>query len=274
MFQIVAALVAATAAMPLAAHDFWVQPQAFVVAPGANVPVQLRVGHGSFRQRWGAKLERIKRFADLGVRGETDLRGSLQLDGLDQDSVLRFAQPGTKVIVFATDNTAMNDLPAIRFNDYLTVEGLTPALATRKAAATTDANGRELYGRRTKALVQVGPLTGPQPQVTRPAGLTLEIVPQLNPYALEPGVRLPVKVLYEGKPLGGATVKLNNLDFDARPVETRVTDASGGATFGVPRIGKWQLNVIWTKVLAGDPRADYETIFSSLTFGYPPEWGR
>ena len=250
------------------AHDFWVQPQLFAAAPGLAVPFTIQVGHGTFRQRWGAGIERIVRFDDIGPSGKTDRRAVLQAPGGPQDGVITFATPGTHVIVLET-TLAASELPSIRFNDYAKVEGLTPALALRERLKLTDSPGRELYSRRAKALVQVGPVDGAQPQVTRQVGLTLEIVPQRNPYALSPTEVLPVQILYQGKPLAGALVKLNNLDFDARPIETHLTDAGGRTAFNPPRRGKWQLNVIWTKPIAGNPKADFETVFSSLTFGFP-----
>ena len=79
-----------------------------------------------------------------------------------------------------------------------------------------------------------------------------------------------MQIILDGKPLAGATVMLNNLQFDGHPLETFKSDASGKATFNVPRTGNWQLNVLWTKPLKGNPKADWDTTFSSLTFGFPP----
>jgi uncharacterized GH25 family protein len=130
--------------------------------------------------------------------------------------------------------------------------------------------GREVYSRRTKTLVQVGKL---DPKAGSPAtkrlGLNLEIVPERDPYRLAAGQDLPVRVFYEGRPLVGALVKLTNLDADAKPVAMKLTDAAGRARFDVPRKGKWLLNVVWIKQVSGVPNADYQTTFSSLTFGYP-----
>ena len=78
-----------------------------------------------------------------------------------------------------------------------------------------------------------------------------------------------MRILYQGRPLAGALVKLNNLDFDERPVETHATDAQGRAVFRLPKVGLWQLNVIWTRLIAKDPKADFETTFSSLSLGFP-----
>jgi uncharacterized GH25 family protein len=79
---------------------------------------------------------------------------------------------------------------------------------------------------------------------------------------------LPVQVFFKGRPLAGALVKLTNLEFDVRPVATHLTDSSGRAQFEVPRTGDWLINVIWTQPIKGNPNADFETTFSSLSFGY------
>jgi hypothetical protein len=36
----------------------------------------------------------------------------------------------------------------------------------------------------------------------------------------------------------------------------------------MPRSGSWLLNVIWTKPLAASDETDFETVFSSLSFGF------
>jgi hypothetical protein len=36
----------------------------------------------------------------------------------------------------------------------------------------------------------------------------------------------------------------------------------------VPPGGKWLLNVIWTQIAPASSDADFETTFSSLSFGY------
>ena len=187
----------------------------------------------------------------------------------EKDGDFSFEKPGVYVLAFQS-NYAESVLPAIRYNDYIKVEGLTPAIALRARTRTNDKPGREIYSRRAKALVQVGSPDSPQPWVTKPVGLSLEIVPDKNPYALAANEELPVHVLYQGRPLAGALVKLTNLEFDVRPVAMRVSDAQGRAAFSFPRTGTWLINVIWTKPIPGDSRADFDTTFSSLTFGYGP----
>ncbi len=95
-------------------------------------------------------------------------------------------------------------------------------------------------------------------------------MPERDPYRLKPGQTLPVRIVYEGRPLAGALVKLTNLDFDTRPVEMHLSDRAGRAAFSVPHHGAWLINVIWTKPIRDNPKADFDTTFSSLTFGYSP----
>lgn len=264
---IAVALVLASVASSACAHDFWLQMKSYHVPVGASVPLTIQVGHGGARQRWSGQAERVVLLRAVGAKSVVDYRSALKQQD-DSDAVLRFAEPGTQVVAFQT-NDASSELPALRFNDYLKAEGLTPALDYRARTRTTEAPGRETYSRRAKALVQVGP-TDPasDKRVTTPVGLTLEIVPERNPYMLGPKEPLPVRILYEGRPLAGALVKLTNLEFDARPIETHLSDANGRASFDVPRTGTWLINVIWTKKISGNAKADFDTVFSSLTFSF------
>lgn len=250
------------------AHDFWIQPSAFQVAPGGSTSMSILVGHGSYRSKSLIEANRITRFERYGPDGRSDRRGELKLGSATADTALHFGPAGEYMFALAT-NATPSELPGIRFTDYLKAEGLTPALTARAQAGMTDAPGRELYSRRAKALIQVGNAGKASPIATQRIGLSLELVLERDPYALSPSTDLPVRVYFEGRPLVGGTVKLNNLDFDERPLSTQITDATGRAFFRVPRIGNWQLNVVWTKPIKGNPRADFETTFSSLTFGYP-----
>lgn len=250
------------------AHDFWLQPQRFWTAVRASTPIAILVGHGPNRGPWDVESERVILFRDIGPNGAADRLPVIRRRRIAEIPSLGFAEPGVHIVALQS-TASISDLPAVRFNDYLKQEGLTPALALRVRTRTTAAAGRELYSRRAKALVQVGPAGAPQPHVTRPLGITLEIVPERDPYAPSRSNALPVRVIFEGRPLPGALVKLTNLDNDVKPVATALTDRAGRAVFMTPRAGQWLLNVIWTKPIKGDPRADFETTFSSLTFGYP-----
>ena len=256
-------------AIPATAHDFWVQPAAFRTAPGEAIPFTLQVGHGPYRQRSPITAKRVVRFQLVGPAAKTDQRGSLHPGGGTDDGSIGLPGGGTYMLLLETDSRAESHLPSLRFNDYLTVEGLTPALERRRREHRMDYDETEIYSRRAKVIVQAGAFdAAAQAPVTEPVGLPLEIVPEINPYALPRPSALPVRIVYQGKALAGATVKLTDLDHDENPVEIHVTDGTGRAVFALPVQGRWLLNVIWTRALPADGEADYETDFSSLSFGF------
>ena len=255
-------------AAPANAHDFWIQPVRFQVQPGVPLPITFQVGHGKFRDRWNNN-DRIVLLNDIQRGVSRDLRSQLRTGG-SADLAASFAAPGLHVVALQSNN-AFSELPAIRFNDYAREEGLAAIVAARQSGGATNKVGRERYSRRAKALIQVGrPTPADSLIATRAVGLKLEIVPERNPYALDGSRLLPVHILFNGRRLPGATVKLTNLGADERPVATVVTDRAGRARFRVPARGAWLLNVVWGEPIRGNPKADYDTIFSSLTFGYAP----
>lgn len=263
----VIALASALIASSAMAHDLWLQPQTFRIRTEAAVPTTVFVGHGSDRQRWGVERDRVVRLRSIGPSGAVDHRPTLRPASLSQDFPIQLREPGVHILMMES-GYAESTLPALRFNDYLKQEGLTPAITARAKARAQNSPGSEIYSRRAKTLIKVGDSTAPQPQVTTPIGMTLEIVPERNPFELKAGERLPVRVLFEGKPLAGALIKMTNLDDDKQPVETALTDRLGRASFRRQAGGKWLLNVVWTKALTGQA-ADFDTTFSSLTFSFP-----
>ena len=259
----------ASLALPATAHDFWVQPDPFWVAVGRPAAVSLWVGHGVNRELWDADIAKVTVLRSVGPNGTTNQQGSIRQGGVGR---MTFTTPGTHVITLETGHTP-SELPSIRFNDYVETEGLTLIRAQRLRSRQSDAPGREIYSRRAKALIRVGAEVGSEaPYVTQPMGLRLELVPVQNPYTAATGQPLGFQVLYEGRPLNGALVKLVNLAADERPVATRISDRRGNVSFSIPRSGDWQLNVVWGEPLSGNPGADFDTTFSSLTFGFdaPP----
>jgi hypothetical protein len=231
------------------------------------------VGHGDARERWAAGADKLAGLTDTGPEGTTDLRPLFREGGKQPHLTRTFRTEGLHVVSMRSGNSK-SDLPAIRFNEYLALEGLTPAITLRARRGLANTAGREFYSRRAKALIQVGRAGAADGALaTRPVGLTLEVVPLRSPYALGPDHKLPIQILFEGRPLPGALVKLTRLESDARPLQTARSNDRGRVTFTVPQSGSWLVNVIWTKPIAHRD-ADFQTTFSSLTFGYPARRGR
>ncbi len=252
-------------ATPAVAHDFWIQPINFRVNPNAAVPFIFQVGHGKDRERWN-NPDRILALNHFYLGKTRDVRATVRR-GQDYDFVLAGAAPGLHVVAVQS-NLATSVLSATRFNSYAREEGLVPILAIRKAEGKEGSPGRERYSRRAKTLLQVGPMTAAsQSYATRAIGLKLEIVPERSPYALGTARILPLHVLYKGRRLPNATVKLTSLGADERPLAVAVTDRQGRAQFRIPAGGSWLVNVLWSEAVRDNPKIEFDTTFSSLTFG-------
>lgn len=268
---VTAALLAGMTLIPPAnAHDFWIQPQSYWSQTNTPVPITLQVGHGAERQRSQIRSSRIVRVVAFAPDGTAhDMHEDLHLRGASDDGQLQFKTSGTYVVVLETDNRGRSALPAQRFNEYAQDEGLTAALDHRQRTGKMATDTAESYRRVTKAIVQVGPMQAhTEAHITSPLGLPLEIVLERNPYATT-GNELPVRVYFEGQPLPGALVKLTRLEQDDAPVEERRTDSSGRASFSPTRAGRWLLNVVWSRPVPPPSDVDFDTTFSSLTFGFP-----
>lgn len=256
------------AATPAAAHDFWLQPEAFELDEPQDVQVRFLIGHASEVENWNLRWDRVVALRHHKQGAVRDLQSRLtpQNGMVPGRAEVAIEEPGTHMVAFESHHS-FSDLEADRFNAYAKKEGLARVLAAREEAGTDNQNGRELYSRRAKLLLQLGDeATG---NVLEPIGHSLEIVPERNPYALGADRMLPVQVLFRGRPLEGATIDITELGSGEEPYEEKVTDAEGRAAFELAAEGAYKLNVIWGFPNPDNSQAEFETIFTSLTFGYP-----
>lgn len=96
-------------------------------------------------------------------------------------------------------------------------------------------------------------------------GLRLEIVPEKDPFSVQPGETLPVKVLLAGKPLEGVAVKSSDMGH-SNPEGLPRSDKNGNVSVVIAKPG-FQLLVTSHKTpIKDDPDADVISLSSSLTF--------
>jgi hypothetical protein len=89
-------------------------------------------------------------------------------------------------------------------------------------------------------------------------GMRLDIVPQKNPLDLKAGEALPVRVLFDGKPLAGAQIEADH-------EKVAVTDKDGTARVPLGK-GRQLLTVERREPLRNDPDADFVSVTTTLTF--------
>jgi len=106
----------------------------------------------------------------------------------------------------------------------------------------------------------------PSKSLLWPLGLTLEIVPLQNPARLAEGDTFTSRVYYRGSPATGVTIGLIDLDSDDGILAIEKTNATGLVKFDRPKAGSWMLHAVWADSLPESKTAEYDTIFSSLSF--------
>ncbi|AWW72946.1 hypothetical protein CD351_00740 [Erythrobacter sp. KY5] len=254
------ALVASTGA---AAHSFWLQPEDHTPAAGEEVLIEFKVGDAGDVKDWGLYWERIASLRLYSPDGVVDQQRAVRTTAADEvgSAVVSIRGEGTHILAFES-NPSFSDLEAERFNRYVDHEGLRGIAADRILRGTTDENGTELYARRAKTLLQVGERH--TRNATRAIGHVLEIVPLQNPFSLEPGEPLDLQVFFRGEPLEGAMLSAVPLGVTAK-YQTFLTSADGVVRVAAPGENPTLYSVVWGVPAPNDARAEYFTIFASLT---------
>jgi uncharacterized GH25 family protein len=110
-------------------------------------------------------------------------------------------------------------------------------------------------------------LSGPpsRTQADRRLGFTLELVAERNPYAIQAGEDLPVRLTYENTPLAGALVTAIN-KLNPAEKQTARTGADGRVRFRLPRGGMWLIKSVHMIPAPAGSNADWKSFWASLTF--------
>ncbi len=247
----------------LHAHDFWIVPSAFRANAGALVRIALHVGHAWDGEPVRRVPARFTRFTVVSDEGEQAVQGQ---DGAHPAGLHRPAgADGIQVVTYQSVHVRhLMDGPA--FERYLEEEGLTGISDLRRSRGETDTPGREVYSRCAKALLAIGdPARGGH---DRRVGLTLELVPQVNPYTLRPSEQLPVQVLYRGEPVADILVVAVSQRAPHDTVRAR-TDPDGRVRLLLDRAGPWLVKAVHMVAAPQGVDADWESFWASLTFEAP-----
>jgi uncharacterized GH25 family protein len=253
------ALLTATA-VGAQAHDFWIEPESFRPAPNARVPVRLFVGQHFKGESVPYLLELFERYTLVTARNEKSIQATL---GDDPAGSIVLSEPGLSTIVYRGTTASVRFDTEQEFNAYLKMEGLEHIVQRH---GTGKPPIREHYSRSAKALLALGK---PDPAKTdRRLGLPLELIAEKNPYATGAARDLPVRLLYQGKPLAEATVIAFNKA--APDMKTRLrTDRDGRVRLRLDRSGVWLVTSVHMQPAPKGSSAHWESIWASLTFEVP-----
>ncbi len=243
-----------------AAHEYWIEPAAFQVKPGAKVALALLVGQNFKGERQPYIAETSERFVAVDKNGSRPIRA---VSGDDPAGTVTIADPGLTVVGYHSRKYPLRFDSLAEFERYLRLEGLDRLLDV--AAKRHSAKGVifEQYERCAKTLLAGPDISSAPPD--RTLGLPLELLAETNPHRLGLDRQLRVQLLYRGKPLAGALVKAFNQTDPSQPLEAR-TDGDGRATFMLARPGAWlvsAVHMIPAPLLSG---SDWHSWWASVTF--------
>jgi uncharacterized GH25 family protein len=244
------------------AHDFWIEPSAYRVEVGARVSVSLRVGEHYKGDPVPRNPARIRKLTLVGQSGETGVAGK---EGDDPAGTVAVPAAGLYLIGYHNLPSSIT-LEAPKFEAYLKEEGLERVSTQRAERGESEKPGREIYSRCAKALLRAG--AGAAGGHDRRLGLPLELVPEADPYDEDGPASLPVRLLYEGRPLEGALVVALSREDPADAQRAR-TDRDGRVSLALARGRTWLVKAVHMAKAPEGSNADWESLWASLTFEYP-----
>lgn len=243
----------------LMAHEFWLSASSFFLSVGQTTHISAMVGEDFAGKLWKFDPKRIKTLRHYTKNTMRDLDQST----LPADSLLvRFDREGNQLIALETNNKFLA-MEADKFLAYLKEDGLDNAIALRQQRNETKKQSREFYARCVKTLVQVGASTDRTYAIQ--TNMTLEIVPQQNPYEIAKNGQISYQVLFKKQPLGNAYVRLWNKNAGKLTTESARSDTSGRVS--LPQKTGINMVSVVTMVPTNDPTtADWQSYWGSLTF--------
>jgi hypothetical protein len=231
-------------------------PAKFQVKPGERLMISLHVGDSFPNSEGPMDPARIRdaRLSDGSPFGDFSIIGNAT-HGFTRPSAM-----GSLYASLASEPRFIELAPA-KFESYLKEEGLDAVIAARKERGESAKPGRELYSKYAKTLLVSGSSSA---DYAKPAGLTIEFVPEADPSAVKPGGKLPVKVLWRGQPAAGLFIQAAHSSGSITGVGR--TDAQGRIAILLPRAGQWRLHTVAMERCQDPQRADWESFWASLTF--------
>ncbi|MEJ7810241.1 MAG: DUF4198 domain-containing protein [Gemmatimonadaceae bacterium] len=272
-------LILASAAA-LAAHDFWVVPNAFAVAAGGTIEVR-----GQTSTKFPTSLSAVtpERVADARVVGAAGEDRITDLSVSDKSLVLRHrpSTAGQRIVAVALVPRASRTTPA-SLKRYIALEG-NAELAERYEREGMYPKADSLTQRSVKfakTVVEVG-RGGPR-AFSRAVGHALEFVPVTDPAALRAGDSLAVRLLYRGTPVAGAHLhagvapaagaataaaapQVSGAEANEHKDLSVVTGADGIAKVPLDRSGLWNVRTLHAAPVPGGA-AEWDVTFATLVF--------
>ena len=249
--------------IPLIAHDLYFLPPSFRVKPGERVRVAFHNGDAFPTSETTAPIARLRDVQAISKTGSMPITG-LRESGKEVLGEAAFPGAGDIILAARTSPNFIQLEPA-KFEEYLKEEGLDHVTQWRTEHGASKLPGKERYSKYVKSLLLSGESTGFFNHVV---GFTIEIVPEVNPSFLKAGEKLPIQVLFRGKPVPGIAVEAAFAPVSGKTAVTIAgkTDKDGRVAVPVTGQGRWRIHALLMARCEEPAVADWESFWASLTF--------
>ncbi|MGB3408695.1 MAG: DUF4198 domain-containing protein, partial [Jannaschia sp.] len=250
---------------PLQAHEFWIEPVAFMVQPEDVTQATFRNGQEFDGSILSFIPSRSVRF-DM-ITGEAVQPVPVRMGDNPAFAVADLPE-GLLTIVHETSDQSLTYSEWVKWVNFTNHKDFAFAQEEHRARGLPDEGFRESYRRFAKALIAVGGGAG----ADAARGLRVEFVAGLNPYTDDLSGGMPVQILFDGAPKANAQIEM----FDRAPdgaveVTLHRADAEGRATLPMTPGHEYLLDSV--TVLPLEPQAEtdpvWQTLWAALTFAVP-----
>lgn len=257
---------AVSATLPAASHEVWLEPEAYVVEPGAAVTAALRNGERFKGIDLIYNPRDFRRFDWRSGAGTEPVQGRM---GDRPAATVESVPEGLLTLIYQSGIDTLTYTRWKKFVAFAEHKDLGWALEAHARLGLPTDRFVEAYARYVKALIGVGSSTG----TDTPTGLETEIVALANPYT-ETLREMPVRVLYKGMARVDAQVEVFEKTGDGSVEITLYrTDSDGVAIFPVAPGASYLVDAVVLRepsdALAAGRGVVWETLWAALTFGVP-----
>lgn len=251
-------------AAPVKAHDYWFEADNFFPPINSTVTMHLQLGTRlAIEEERFYQPEKTVSFKLYSSKNTLDLFGASK-KGAIPVAKFNVGTSGTYLLGMER-NPVESILDAEKFTEYLREENLQNIIAERAKRGENEKFGYERYTRFIKSLIQVGDKK--DDTYKRLLGFKLEIQPLANPYSTKTGKLLPLKVLFDGKPLENAAVFSYNRAAGKVYVQEYKTDANGDFRVKLDRKGFWLVRLVkMDRCTQNCGETDWESYWGALSF--------
>jgi uncharacterized GH25 family protein len=254
-----------SASLPATAHEYWIEPLKFQVKVDGEIIANQKVGQDFKGNNYPLIPQEFITSGLFSLKPKLPFKGDI---GDIPALKVRPQHAGLHVLVVSTTPDRLTYEKFAKFQTFVKAQGLDWAVGEHRKRGLPETGFTEAYSRHAKALVQVGPARGNNGTHDVVVGMPIELVAEKNPYALplSPGVKLPVRLLWQGKPLKQSQIKIFHKNSDKLDISNIRTDDEGRALVPLGLGGKFMLSAVQIIPWNEKPGVQWRSYWASMTF--------